>query len=277
VPSSSERYGGFYLEAAHRNRGTGALPFARSESLHSLICSALAVAAEVEPTLPPASNPCALQPDTLAFLNELCERLSPKVIVEFGSGASTLCFARWASDHGSQLVSVEHDRGWFEEIRTRFTDGQRAATDLRHAPLHLVSSGLRGFLTYERMDGIVPNLRSAQLILVDGPHIAGREAVLYAVLSSCVPGAIVVLDDYKHYAVRDMLITVAPSLSACFVGEEIEQNSHGLYVLRCERSPVPTTPPRLGPLPTLRSYWRCFRELWQYGTGSRPRSGRGTS
>jgi predicted O-methyltransferase YrrM len=276
VPSSSERYGGFYLEAAHRNRGTESLPFARSESLHGLICSALAVATEVEATLPPASNPCALQPDTLAFLGELLERLSPEVIVEFGSGASTLCFARWASDHHAHLVSIEHDRGWFEEIQTKLTDRERAATDLRHAPLHLIPSGLRTFLTYGRMDQIVSHLRSAQLILVDGPHISGREAVLYAVLSSCAPGAIVVLDDYKHYAVREMLITVAPSLAKCFVGEEVEQNSHGLYVLRCERSPVPTTPPRLGTLPTLRSYWRCARELWQYGRGSHSRSGRWT-
>lgn len=276
MPSFSEQYGRFYLEAAHRNRGRAPLPFRRSESLHGLVCSALAAVAKIAGRLPPAPNPCALQPDTLAFLGDLLTRTSPKVIVEFGSGASTVCFARWASDNGARLISIEHDRGWFEEIEAKFTEQERAATDLRHAPLRLVQSGLRTFLTYERMDRIEDRLRSAQIILIDGPHISGREAVLYAVLSSCTPGAIVVLDDYRHYAVREMLITVASSVADCFVGEEIDENSHGLYVLRCERTPVPTTPPRLGALPTLRSYWRCFREFWQYGTGARSGSGRRT-
>jgi predicted O-methyltransferase YrrM len=274
VPSPSEQYGRFYHEPAHQSRGTASLPFQRSESLHGLIGSAVAAVGKIDPKSPPASNPCALQPDTLVFLGELLAKTLPKVIVEFGSGTSTVCFSRWANDHGSRLISIEHDRRWFEEIQTRLTDQERAATDLRHAPLRLVQSGLRTFLTYGRMDRIVDHLRSAQLILVDGPHISGREAVLYAVLSSCSPGAIVILDDYKHYAVREMLISVASQVADCFVGEAIEQNSHGLYVLRCERTPVPTTPPRLGAFPTLRSYWRCFREFWQYGTGDRSRSGR---
>jgi predicted O-methyltransferase YrrM len=267
VPDPSDPYGRFHLEAAHRNRGLAPPPFARSESFHSLIRSAIAGAVKGGERLPPASNLCALQPDTLAFLIELMNSLLPHTIVEFGSGASTICFARWASDHNARLISIEHDRGWFEETEGRFTKQERAATELRHAPLGLVQSGLRTFLTYGRMEQIVDRLKSAQLVLIDGPHWSGREAVLYTVLSSCASGAIVVLDDYRHYAIREMLLNVPSSVADCFVGEEVEENSHGLYVLRCERSAGLARPPRLNLLSTVRSYWRCFRDFKQYGTG----------
>jgi predicted O-methyltransferase YrrM len=268
VPDFAEPYGRFHLEATHRNGGIAPPPFRPSESLHDLIRSALTGALREGAPLPPATNLCALQPDTLAFLGELLNRLSPETIVEFGSGASTICFARWASEHGARLISIEHDRGWFEETASRFTDQERAATDLRHAPLGLVQSGLRLFLTYQRMDQIFDQPRERQLVLIDGPHWSGREAVLYTVLSSCTPGTIVVLDDYRHYAIREMLLNVAPPVAACFVGEGIEDNSHGFYVLRCERSPDVAKPPRLDVLSTVRSYWRCFRDFRQYGTGS---------
>jgi hypothetical protein len=75
------------------------------------------------------------------------------------------------------------------------------------------------------------------------------------------------VDDARHYAVHDMLAGVPPALARCFAGEAIDDNSHGLYVLRCLRAPSPVTMPSLGARAIARSYWRCLRDFRQYGTG----------
>jgi predicted O-methyltransferase YrrM len=267
MSSADQRYPRLHLESAERNLHIAAPPFERSDSFRSLVSAALAAAADAEPGLAPAPNPCALQPDTLAFLGALLTRAAPSTIVEFGSGESTIALADWAMQHRSRLISVEHDRSWFERIGSRLSDAQRAVTDLRHAPLRLIRSGLRSFLTYEDLPRLSEPLRGAQFVLLDGPHMSGREAVFYATLSFCPPGALIVLDDFRYYAVREMLADVPASVARCFVAEPIEENSHGLYVIRCERSPGEISPPRVGLRSVARSYWRCWRDVRRYGTG----------
>jgi hypothetical protein len=206
-------------------------------------------------------------PDTVDFLAALLDRTSPELVVEFGSGESTRLFAEWVADHHARLVSVEHDRGWVADVAGRLTAKQREAVTMVHAPLRPVRRGLRQFLTYRALDRLAADVEKAGLFLLDGPHISGREVVLYFVLSHCRPGATIVVDDFRHYSVREMLIGIPASLASCFAAVPITENSHGLCVLQCLRRAPAVRVPNLGVRPILRSYWRTLRDFRAHGTG----------
>jgi predicted O-methyltransferase YrrM len=248
----------------HLARARAAPAFQSSDDLRQLVREAQHLAAQE--AAGGAENPYALQADTLAFLKALADLLTPRLIVEFGSGASTALFAGWASGHGARLISVEHDRRWFEETRRQLSPAQQAVTDLRHAALRLSRGGLRAFLSYGGLADLGDAIGRADLVLIDGPHISGREPVIHMVLSHCRPGAVVVIDDFAHYAVREMLLG-NPGLLGGFAGEALEQNSHGVCVLRCLSQPAASAIPSLDLPSVFRSYWRCWRDFRQYGTG----------
>jgi hypothetical protein len=246
-------------------RGRDLLPFASSAEHRALVQGALATSRERPAER--SANVYALLPDTLGFLGALLDTLSPKVIMEFGSGESTVLFAKWLVDRPGELVSIEHDRAWVAEVQKRIPDESRRRVRILHLPLRLARRGLRQFLTYSSFRELAPDAARAQLFLLDGPHISGREIVIYFALTSCRPGAVIVIDDFRHYAVRDMLLGIPGTLASCFEGEAIDDNSHGLYVLRCVRTPVSVDVPSVGLRSIARSYWRCLRDYRQYGTG----------
>lgn len=245
-------------------RALGPLPFARSETLAALVRDSYPAA---RPRSSAPSSPFPLLPDTLAFLSALLDRIAPKLVVEFGSGESTRVFASWVADHDSRLISIEHDKGWVAEVEQQLTPQQRESVTVMHRPLQLVREGLRQFLSYRFLDQIAGDIGKAQLILIDGPHISGREMVQYFAMANASPGAIIVVDDFRHYSVREILLGVPPALAACFAGEAIAENSHGLFVLQCLKRPPKAKIPALGVRPILRSYWRSLRDIRTYGTG----------
>ena len=254
----------FHDEHSGRRRGREMPTFVQDATLSQLVRDAYVGPSDDDR---PRENPYALQPDTLRFLSNLLKLVRPRSVVEFGSGESTVVFASWAAANSSSVISVEHDRRWVEEIRKKLDPAQRAAVRLVHAPLRPTRQGLRQFLSYGSITRLTSDVGQADLLLLDGPHMSGREIVLYFVLTTCHPGALIVIDDFRHYAVFDMLRGLPPSIVDCFGGTNIEDNSHGLFVLRCLRRPPPTRIPSQGFRAVLRSYWRCLRDFRQYGTG----------
>jgi hypothetical protein len=213
------------------------------------------------------ANPYAMQPDTLHFLRELLRRVKPAQIMEFGSGESTRLFAEWAQTCDARMISFEHDGYWAGEVQSSLSPSQRQHATIVHAHLALERHGLRLFLTYKGLPGWSDEARKSTLFLLDGPHLAGREPVLYFVLNNCPVGGIVIIDDFSLYAVSDMLATVPRQLAESFDGTAIEGNSHGLYVLRRRQPHAPSKIPLVGAKAVLRSYWRCLRDFRIYGTG----------
>lgn len=253
------------FHADHERRRSGTLPaFANDVGLRTLLER---VETHQSHAGTASENPYALQADTLDLLKFLLDALSPRSIVEFGSGQSTRLFAAWAAAHQAFLVSVEHDRKWIDEVVGGLDSPGREASRIVHAPLRPKRFGLRQFLTYRSLSKLQSDIERADLFLLDGPHISGREVVLYFTLSHCRPGAVVVVDDFRHYAVYEMIRDLVPSLAACFAAVVIDDNSHGLLVLQCVKRPEEVRVPGAGARAILRSYWRCLRDLRQYGTG----------
>jgi hypothetical protein len=256
----------FHTDRAYDHTRLAARPFERSDDFRALVAEVLGESKRSVRTVA-SSNPYALLPDTLAFLSTLVERTVPDLIVEFGSGQSTRIFSDWAALHGKRVISVEHDRSWVEKVEQELSPAQRSVLTMVHAPLRLRRRGLREFFTYESLNQLVFEVRRADFFLLDGPHVSGREDVLYFVLGHCRPGATVVIDDLRLYPIGEMLETLPAHWAECFALEVIDDNSHGLGVLRCIRAPSAARLPTLGVRSVLRSYWRCFLDYRRYGTG----------
>lgn len=103
------------------------------------------------------------------------------VIVEFGSGRSTT----WFGKRGGEVVSVEHDCGWFSIVEKRI--GEQNLTNVT-------------YLLVENADEYAraadARVERADLILVDG--INRDQCALWA-LEKVRPGGIIVVDNANWY------------------------------------------------------------------------------
>lgn len=116
-------------------------------------------------------------------------------VFEFGSGASTL----WLAKRAAEVISVDHDPGWHELVKTRLSDSKHVTLLMRPAdrdatdPMyHSEKAGYRGqgFQAYateiERQDG------QFDLIVIDG---RARPACLRHALGKRAPGGLILFDN----------------------------------------------------------------------------------
>ncbi|MCB1052033.1 MAG: glycosyltransferase [Acidobacteria bacterium] len=134
--------------------------------------------------------------ETLDFLDSQLEQDRPRALLELGSGASTLLFARYAQQAGARLVSLEHDPAYMEKTRSRLRQaGLLDSVDLLLAPLETGAFGpMYTFFPHQTFD----------FVLIDGPPMArGREGT-YPALRPCItPRGKVWLDDAKRQHERN--------------------------------------------------------------------------
>lgn len=139
----------------------------------------------------------AMSLDALEELDALVWRESPRRIIEFGSGASTIVLARYARLTGADVLSIEHDPTHLRKTRGLLeSSGLASAVDLRLCPLH-------GEPPFYRVD--LPS--DVDLVVVDGPpdETGGRERALDFVLPRLRPGWLVWLDDAHRPTERAIL------------------------------------------------------------------------
>ena len=142
----------------------------------------------------------------VAVLNEVALR-EPALVVECGSGVSTLFLARLLRERGTgRLVSVEHDPGWADWVRrTVAAEGLEGQTTVLHAAL-----GADGWYATEALATALGD-EEVGLLLVDGPPACGtgqglaREPALPWFLPRLAAGAAVVLDDAGRPGEREVL------------------------------------------------------------------------
>jgi predicted O-methyltransferase YrrM len=120
----------------------------------------------------------------------------PQLVVEFGSGVSTVVIGRCLQLNGSgRLLSFDHDEGFAELTRRRL---RRAGVpgEVRAAPLKPGRDGYGGswYAHDELPDGI-------DLLVIDGPpawreeQAESRGSAAPAAFGKLAPGAVVLLDD----------------------------------------------------------------------------------
>lgn len=137
----------------------------------------------------PRSDNWVLPRGTQAELDVHLQQRKPKVLVEFGSGESTVVLARYAKATGAYVLSLEHSQRWLRRTQQLLSrERLRGVVDVRHAPLQQTEAGP----TYraELPDGI-------DFALIDGPSEGdgGRGATFTQLAPHLDPTAVVWLDD----------------------------------------------------------------------------------
>src|SRR5262245_57933148 len=86
----------------------------------------------------PPSRGWAASPDLLLYLTSVVVTRRPRVVVELGSGLSTmwLGYAMEKSGHSGRIVSLDHERGFAERTRSLLQGhGLAERAEVRYAPL----------------------------------------------------------------------------------------------------------------------------------------------
>lgn len=151
---------------------------------------------KVDGLLPPMRG-WAASPDVVGVLIEELRASSPKLIVECGSGVSTLFLALAAKQHSPQtrIVALDHDEEYAGKTRALLErHGVAEFAEVRHAPL---VPDVAGQTWYDPQ--VAANLTGIDLLFVDGPPMTtgplARKPALPVLWDQLSPHGIIVLDD----------------------------------------------------------------------------------
>lgn len=158
----------------------------------------------------PASRGWPASPDLLLFLVDLVDRHRPRVVVECGSGLSTLCLALAMRRFGidGKVIALEHLDQYAVQTRELLRrHGVDDIAEVRTAPLEPVQVGDVQVDWYAR--AAWQELADVDLLFVDGPPSKlsphSRYPSLPFFAERLTPGAHIVLDDYQRTKERDVV------------------------------------------------------------------------
>ena len=175
----------------------------------------------------PGLRSWAASADVLLTLVSTSKKIKPKVVVDLGSGISTLVLAK--SSPSAKVFSIDHLEEFAGKTRTLLLDHEITNVDLRVAPLcpHPAGGDWYDVSAFADIDQI-------NLLFIDGPPGSkdnkARHPALAQCLSKLAPEAVIVIDD----ANRDGEHELAEMFLSALPGYELEFLNHekGTAVLR---------------------------------------------
>jgi predicted O-methyltransferase YrrM len=158
---------------------------------------------------------------------DLLDTHSPTMVVEFGSGISTLCVAAWMRDHGlGTIISYEHDERWAEITRRHLErSGLGSYAVVQTAPLADYSHS-EGSTRWYQIDEQQWANGPIDMMIIDGPPAdsnpdgMGRLPALDVFADRLSANAVVILDDANRSAEQAIVAhwkAAMPELEAAFV------------------------------------------------------------
>jgi predicted O-methyltransferase YrrM len=175
----------------------------------------------------PGLRSWAASPDVLLTLVSISKKIKPKVVVDLGSGISTLVLAKTSPN--AKIFSIDHLAEFAGKTNLLLEEHQIANVDLRVAPLSPHPSGgdwysVSAFADIDQID----------LLFIDGPPGSKDDKARHPVLAQCLsklsPGAVIVIDDAGRAGEREL----AEMFASALPGYELEFLNHekGTAVLR---------------------------------------------
>ncbi|MBG0562052.1 O-methyltransferase [Actinoplanes aureus] len=146
----------------------------------------------------PSSGDFALNPTDLLELLHLIRVRQPRLVLELGSGTSSVWIAYVLEQAGGRLISLDHDIEY--ATRTRAVLAAHGLTDVaevRHAPLTPVTIDDRDYPWYD--PEALADLHDVDFVLIDGPPAAtgpdARYPALHVIEKRLAERATLVFDD----------------------------------------------------------------------------------
>jgi predicted O-methyltransferase YrrM len=185
------------LEAGQRRLGRDMAKIQREQTAETE--ALLQLFREFEPRAPmPSSGRWAMDPTRLLEVLFLIGRKLPKVVLELGSGTSSIWIAYALEKDGGRLISVDHKTEFADRTQSllHFHDVSHLA-EVRLAELRQLNIKGEEFPWYN-VDAF-RDIDEIDLLLVDGPPGSLGEMARYPALhvleSQLAPNAVVILDD----------------------------------------------------------------------------------
>jgi predicted O-methyltransferase YrrM len=162
--------------------------------------SLLSLMATLKPELPlPPMRDHSASPDLLRHAVSLMLSHKPAVVLELGSGASTIVLAYCQKLLGSgRIVSIDHDTRYAARTAAMIEDhGLQAFASVTHVPLAPVRVDGREYLWYSVED--LPPLDPIDFMMIDGPpyhvHPLARYPAIPLLHDRLGSDAVILLDD----------------------------------------------------------------------------------
>lgn len=168
----------------------------------------------------PATRSWAASPDLLLTLFHQGEISQPKIIVDLGSGISTLVLAK--SVPHAKIYSIDNSSEYAAKTQQVLADHGITNVELRVAPLTPHSSGVDWYELSKLAD-----ISAIDLLFIDGPPGSKNPTARHPAIEECIgklsPRAIIVIDDVGREGERAMAHEFArrlPSHSLEFLDHE---------------------------------------------------------
>ena len=173
-------------------------------------------------------------PDFAALLVGLIKETRPKLVVELGSGVSTVIAAYCLEELGSgKVLSMEHETKYAAVTRRHLrTHGLERYAKVIHAPLEELNLGGRSWKWYDKSK--FRGINNIDMLVVDGPpgplQKLSRYPALPVLAAKMAPGAVVVLEDAKRKDERQIVKMWRTEFKD--IGYEFVDTHKGAAVLR---------------------------------------------
>lgn len=190
----------------------------------------MSVFASISPTRPlPSMSGYSASPLLASALISEIETKKPKVILELGSGVSTLISAYCLSKNGSGIVfSLDHEREYADLTKSLIKEhGLEDFVDVIYSPLMLSAVNEEKWKWYslEQFVGRI-GTQKIDIVVVDGPPHDTQSLARYPALPLLLPylsdNAVIIMDDASRSDEKNILGRWLQEFSGQFVVKYIE-------------------------------------------------------
>ena len=142
----------------------------------------------------PPTRSWAASPDLLLTIADLVRTRKPRLVVELGSGVSTLIVAKAGA---RKVISIDNSEEFAEKTREMLRAHKVRGVEVRVAPLKAHASAVQWYDTAKLKD-----LKKIDMLIIDGPpgskNPDARKPALKELLAKLSPNVVVVIDDVKR-------------------------------------------------------------------------------
>lgn len=175
----------------------------------------------------PPTRSWAASPDLLLTIAETIQRVKPGLVVELGSGVSTLVAAKAGA---KKIVSIDNSEEFGGKTRELLKNHKVRGVEIRIATLQPYANG---FTWYDV--SAIKELKKIDVLIIDGPPGSKNPEARYPALrefkDKLSAGVVVIIDDVKRDGERKLAEDFAKSLP-----------SHELVILDHEKGTAVISP-----------------------------------
>jgi len=156
----------------------------------------------------PQTRSWASSPDLLLLISETIKKNKPSLVVELGSGVSTLVCAKSGA---RKVISIDNSEEFGGKTRELLKEHKVRGAEIRIAPLRPYANGSEWYDI-----SMIKDLKRIDLLIVDGPPGSKNPEARYPALrefkDKLSAKAIIVVDDVKREGERKLAEDFAKSL-----------------------------------------------------------------